>query len=168
MTEKIKRIFFCPKPYQKHLFFYSLQSDLFIRLFYSFTKIPLLFPHVFFSFIVCLLVAILALYTPIAKQILENRMDIFRKQNFSFSSIILDLRIKNLGYGIDTLSDRIYQFRKPNQAPPPKNYILHVIFLKTTHQKPILSAWGSVFRLAPNLVYRVCQRQILWERSTRR
>lgn len=50
----------------------------------------------------CLLVAIRALYTPIAKQILENRMDIFRKQNFSFPKIILDFRNTNLDNRIAT------------------------------------------------------------------
>lgn len=96
MTEKIKRIFFCLKSSQKRHFFNSLPLNLFIRLFYSFTKIPLLFSHVYLSFIVCLLVVISVLYAPLIKQFLENRIDIFRKQNFSFLKIILDFRNTNL------------------------------------------------------------------------
>ena len=44
----------------------------------------LLFLHIIFSFIVYLLGTIFVLYAPLTKQILENRIDIFRKQNFSF------------------------------------------------------------------------------------
>lgn len=67
-----------------------------------FTKIPLLFSYAIFSLIVYLLGTIFVLYAPLTKQILENRIDIFRKQNFSFLKIILDFRNTNLDNRIAT------------------------------------------------------------------